>query len=102
MPFAYSLPIFVWNCPVLPVMPWVITLVFLLTRMLISRRQCINVSGYSRRPSLSPGGRDDLLRRVGHIVPGNDRQARLGEYLLADLHVGSLEPDHQRHVELDL
>src|SRR6185295_12467723 len=35
LPFAYSRHMRVWNCPVLPVMPWVMTLVFLLTRMLI-------------------------------------------------------------------
>ena len=40
LPFAYSRHMRVWNCPVLPVMPCVMTLVFLSTRMLIqvSRR----------------------------------------------------------------
>ena len=30
LPLAYSMHFSVWNCPVLPVMPWVMTLVSLL------------------------------------------------------------------------
>src|SRR3981081_1867460 len=72
-PFAYSLPMRVWNCPVLPVMPWVMTLVSLLIRMLMA--------------SLSPGGFYDLLGCVSHVRCRNDGKARLSEYLLAELDV---------------
>src|SRR5687767_373681 len=45
---------------------------------------------------------DDLLRRVAEIVGGDDRQPAGGEDVLALLHVGALEADDQRHVQLDL
>src|SRR5450631_2761051 len=41
----------VWNCPVLPVMPWVMTLVFLLIRMLIARSSDGCIPSLRRRPA---------------------------------------------------
>src|SRR5450759_4781445 len=80
----------VWNWPVLPVMPCVTTRVFLLIRMDIAF------------PSLARDGGDDLLRGVGHVVGGNDRQPRILEDLPADLVVGALHAHHQGHRQINL
>src|ERR1700682_6319155 len=88
----------VWNWPVLPVIPCVMTLVFLLTRMLIQ------VPRRSVRPQSSahsPRRRDNLLGRLSHVVGADDREARLGEYLAAQLLVGTFHANDQRHFELD-
>src|ERR1700730_2022587 len=101
LPLAYSRHMRVWNWPVLPVIPCVMTLVFLLTRMLISipgdvcqRRSSFpqkRESIYMAVPYLTHGTQlrntpclsDHLLRRFCHIVGADDRQPRLGEYLAA-------------------
>ena len=44
----------------------------------------------------------DLLGAVLHVVCADEVEARLVEDLLAQLHVGSLEPHHERHLETDL
>src|SRR5438046_9709076 len=81
----------VWKAPVLPVMPWVMTLLSLPMRMLM-------VLG-----SLVAGDRgDDLLRRVTHVVGGNDRQPRCLKHLLAKIFVGAFHAHDQRHAQLDL
>src|SRR3989338_3533705 len=83
LPFAYSMHFSVWNWPVLPVIPWVMILVSLLIRMDMSF------------PLLH--GRDDLGRGVRHGVGGDDRQARFGKDLLAEVPVGALHAHPQRH-----
>ena len=91
----------VWNWPVLPVMPCVMTLVFLLIRMacyLIDNGEKVGVT-LTRGLSHAAGCRDDLFGRVGHVGGGDDRQARVGEDLLAELDVGAFEPHDQRHLE---
>src|ERR1700722_16978962 len=80
-PLAYSRHALVWNCPVLPVMPWVITRVLRSTRMLI-------VSS----PRGLTGFGHDLLRRLGHRVGRDDRQSRVGQNLLAERLVGTPHP----------
>src|ERR1700682_3900069 len=82
----------VWNCPVLPVMPCVMTLVFLSTRM-----DMMLLGG--RGDSAAFGGGDDFLRGVAHVVAGNDRQPRVGEDLLAEVDVGAFEANDERHLE---
>src|SRR6185369_9751444 len=97
----------VWNWPVLPVMPCVTTRVFLSIRMLIRKppRAALRYS-----PRERPGRswllrrllerRHHLLRRLGHRVRTDDRQARLGEHLLAELLVGPLHAHDERHAEV--
>src|SRR6218665_4039449 len=85
LPFAYAWHFSVWNWPVLPVMPWVMTLVSWLMYIDIL---CA--------PGLSNGGHD-ALRGVGHGVCGDDRQAGLGQQFLARLLVGALHAHDQRH-----
>src|ERR1700682_2688252 len=81
----------VWNWPVLPVMPWVMTFVSLPTRMLMA-------SG-----SLFAGDRgDNLLRRIGHVVGGDDRQPGCPKHLLAEIFVGALHAHDERDAKLDL
>src|SRR5258705_8670958 len=101
----------VWNCPVLPVMPWVMTLVSLLMRIDIfldleigSRPVAAEAAaGMTLRGNGAlPGGGDDLLGRLAHVRGGDDRQPRVGEDLLAEIDVRPLEADHQRHLERDL
>src|SRR5688572_20076265 len=45
---------------------------------------------------------DNLFGGVRQIVGAEDRQAGLRQYLLAQLHIGAFEADHQRHVKADL
>src|SRR6185437_12676005 len=85
-PLAYSRQIRVWNWPVLPVMPCVMTRVFLSIRMLMF---C---------GSLQRG--DDGLRGLGHRVGADDGQPRCGEHLLAELLVRALHAHHQRHAQV--
>src|SRR5690349_20184865 len=82
------MPARVWNWPVLPVMPWVMTLVSLVRRMLIA--------------SLALYRRDDFLRRVRHVRSRDDRQTGIGEYLLAEIDVGAFEAHDERHLEAHL
>src|SRR5690606_7016874 len=79
----------VWNWPVLPVIPWVMTLVSLLIRidMLYSLR------------CLFRGG-DDGGRGFGHGVGADDGQARGRQHLLALFFVGALHAHDQRHAEV--
>src|SRR5690348_17409030 len=96
----------VWNCPVLPVMPCVITRVFLSIRMLIRE---LSRFAFRYSPWQRPGGswllrrllerRHHLLRRLGHRIGADDRQARLGEHLLAELLVGALHAHDERDAE---
>jgi hypothetical protein len=63
------------------------TLVFLSTRTAIT---------------LPPARPDDLLGGIAEIVGRQDRQAGLAHDLLAQLDVGALQPNDQRHVQADL
>src|SRR5882724_767680 len=97
----YSLHALVWNCPVAPVMPWVRTRVCLLTRMDISKTEGVMplpLTLYSLRLHCLY----DLLRRFGHRLCGNNRQAGFGEDLSALLHVGSLHAHDQRNTDVQL
>src|SRR5690606_16594481 len=89
LPFAYSRQARVWNWPVLPVIPCVMTLVSLLIRMLI-------VGSSSSRAGRS---RDHFLCRLAHRVGRDDRQAGLGEDALALVLVGALHAHHERHLQ---
>src|SRR5690606_28276168 len=90
LPFAYSRHQWVWNWPVLPVIPWVMTLVSLLIRIDIYKSFAV---------FLFRGG-NDFGRGFGHGVSANDGQARLGQQLLAELFVGALHAHDQRHTEV--
>src|SRR6266702_1781712 len=96
----------VWNWPVLPVLPRVMTLVFLLTRMLI-QVPCRRRSHASSLPPLdfrlanTPCRSDHSLCRLRHVVGADDRQSRLGEYFATELLVGAFHANDQRHFELD-
>src|SRR5574343_332121 len=83
LPFAYSWHFSVWNWPVLPVMPWVMMRVFLLIRMVI-------------RGSLLDRF-DDLGGGFSHGIGRDDGQTGILQDLLADLFVGALHADDQRH-----
>src|SRR5574343_483253 len=83
LPFAYSWHFSVWNWPVLPVMPWVMMRVFLLIRMDI-------------RGSLLDRF-DDLGGGFSHGIGRDDEQTGILQDLLADLFVGALHADNQRH-----
>src|SRR5574343_708696 len=83
LPFAYSWHFSVWNWPVLPVMPWVMMRVFLLIRMDI-------------RGSLLDRF-DDLGGGFSHGIGRDDEQTGILQDLLADLFVGALHADDQRH-----
>src|SRR5574343_254038 len=83
LPFAYSWHFSVWNWPVLPVMPWVMMRVFLLIRMDI-------------RGSLLDRF-DDLGGGFSHGIGRDDGQTGILQDLLADLFVGALHADDQRH-----
>src|SRR5436305_9095713 len=61
------------------------TLVLLSTRMLISMRT------FRRR--------HNLLRRIGHIVRGNDRQTGISENFSSEVLVGALHPHDERDFE---
>src|SRR2546426_4652907 len=52
--------------------------------------------------ALAPREGDRLLRAIAHVVGIREREARLSEHPLAQLHVGPLHPDHDRqpHAEL--
>src|SRR4029077_15938842 len=71
----YANACWVWKVPWLPVMPWQRTLVVLSTRMAISGCPFYGVS--------------DLLGGVGKVVGWHDRQAGLGQDVLAELNVGA-------------
>src|SRR5690606_9192514 len=90
LPLAYSRHMRVWNWPVLPVMPWVMTLVSLLIRIDICESLAILFDG-----GYDAGG------RFGHGVGADDGQPRVGQHFLAQFFVGALHPDHQRHVQVD-
>src|SRR4051794_10021603 len=79
----------VWNWPVLPVMPWVMTLVSLLMRMLMGV------------PWALLDGFDDLGGGLGHGVGADDGQAGFREHLLAQVLVGALHAHDERHGEVD-
>src|SRR5438445_5072671 len=93
-PFAYSRHIRVWNCPVLPVMPWVMTFVLRLTRIDISNAPSVRGGGRA-----AVGGGNHLLRRFGHVVRGDDRQSGFGEDFLAQVLVGALHAYDERYRE---
>src|ERR1035438_8220936 len=84
----------VWNWPVLPGMPWVMTLVSLLMRMLMS------VSLFSGLFARYSG--DDLLGGVRHVAGGNDWQAGFLEDLLAQVLVGTAHAHYEGHAEVRL
>jgi len=46
-----------------------------------------------------PYGLDYFFRRVGEVVGGDDRQAGPCQDVLAEIDVGALQPDHERHAE---
>src|SRR5947207_637164 len=84
-PFAYSRHMRVWNWPVLPVIPCVITLVFLSIRIAIA--------------STSLRGGDGLLGRLRHVRRRDDRQAGFREDLAAELLVRPLHAHDQGHFQ---
>ena len=49
---------------------------------------------------LSGSGIDRFLRGIGHVFGGDNRQARIGQNLLTDFHIGAFKPHHQRHGQL--
>src|SRR4051794_20715346 len=100
LPFAYSRHIRVWNWPVLPVIPCVITLVLPLMRMLIEVPPRLG-TGRPRSWMCSHCG-DDLLRGVGHVVRGDDRQPGIRENLSSELLVRAFHTDDERHLDLRL
>src|SRR5438552_18701898 len=71
IPLAYSRHIRVWNWPVLPVIPCVMTLVFLLIRMLIRRPRCN--SGSFEETTL--GSRLRVETTLGSRLRGDDGPA---------------------------
>src|SRR5579884_1195418 len=77
----YSLQARVWSCPVAPVIPWVTTRVFLLTRMLMFSAP-------------TPDCVDHAPRRVGHVGGGDYRNSGILQNLLALLDVGAFHPHH--------
>src|SRR5688500_129931 len=93
-------------------MPWVRTRVFLLTRIDIDRyRSKAKVKRQNEKNcatftflllTFSLNGTDDLLRRLGHGLGGNDRESRVGQNFPADLDVGALHPHHQRNLDAEL
>src|SRR5664280_108506 len=87
LPLAYSRHMRVWNCPVLPVMPCVMTRVVLSIRMLMV---CL---GLLERGHHGLGG-------LGHRIGADDRQAGIGEQLLAEFLVRALHAHDQRHREV--
>src|SRR6478672_9180206 len=85
-PFAYSRHIRVWNWPVLPVMPCVTTRVFLSIRIDILLPRVYSATDC----------RDDLLRRVRHVVRLDDRQSRFRQQLASELFVRAAHAHDQR------
>src|SRR6185437_12635455 len=80
----YSRHMRAWKLPSRPVMPWTSSRVFLSTRMAMAL----------------PGGGDDLLRRVLHVVGHRDLEAAGGQDLPPLGHVGAFHADHQRQLQL--
>src|SRR6476660_1340381 len=78
----YSRICLAWDVPAEPVIPWTISLVSFPTRTDIALSRPFHVARCEG---------DHAARAVGHVVGGRDRQARLGEHLLAQLHVGPLQ-----------
>src|SRR3546814_11034065 len=81
----------VWNWPVLPVIPWVMTLVSLLIKIDIYKSLTI---------FLFRSG-NDFGRGFGHGVGTDDGQARLGQQFFAEFFVGTLHAHDQRHAKID-
>src|SRR5690349_2047746 len=92
LPLAYSRQARVWNWPVLPVMPCVMTFVCLSIRMLIVGSLSSSRAGRSR---------DHLPCRLAHGIGRDDRQPRIDEDPLALVLVGALHAHHQRHLQAD-
>src|SRR3546814_19498016 len=80
----------VWNWPVLPVIPWVMTLVSLLIKIDIYKSLTI---------FLFRSG-NDFGRGFGHGVGTDDGQARLGQQFFAEFFVGPLPAHDQRHATI--
>src|SRR4051794_23727344 len=68
-----------------------------MTRLTATRSFILCLQSSSRDGRFDFG--DDFLRGVAEIVRGDDRKSARREDVLALLHVGPFEPDHQRHVE---
>src|SRR5690606_35167558 len=83
-----------WKVPCVPVKPCTITLVFLLTRTLIS-------SGSLEWGSGGLGGFNGLAGAVVDVVGGGDGQAGVLQELLARVHVRALEAHDHRHLDVD-
>src|SRR3546814_1045513 len=79
----------VWNWPVLPVIPWVMTLVSLLIKIDIYKSLTI---------FLFRSG-NDFGRGFGHGVGTDDGQARIGQQFFAEFFVGTLHAHDQRSEE---
>src|SRR5690606_27167589 len=86
-PLAYSRHMCVWNCPVLPVIPCVMTLVSLLIKIDIYKSLAIFLFR----------GSDDFLRSFAHGIGADDGQTGLGQQLLAELFVGALHAYDERY-----
>src|SRR3982074_2704957 len=89
LPLAYSRHMAVWNWPVLPVMPWVMTRVFLSTRMDMS-------VGFRSGGGGGGGGGDGLVGRIPHVIRADDGQPRLREDCAAEVFVRALHAHDER------
>src|SRR5690606_35266513 len=89
-PLAYWRHIWVWNWPVLPVIPWVMTLVSLLIRIDIYKSSAV---------FLFRGGYD-FGRGFGHSVGADDGQTRLSQQFLAKLFVRAFHAYDQRYAKV--
>src|SRR6476660_6279516 len=90
----YSLQPLVWNAPALPVMPWQMTRVCLLTRMLIGPLTPVSFQLLFDRS-------DHLFCGVGQIISRCQLHAAFTQDFLAFLHRGAFQPHDQRHTEAD-
>lgn len=92
-----------WNRPAEPVIPWQITRVALLTKMLIESPSSL-IAGPSDRPDLvaltclrcaaRPDRGDDLLCRIGQALGRNDIELAVGQNAPTFFHFGPFEPHH--------
>ena len=86
----YSRICLAWKVPAEPVIPWTMSLV------------CLSDEDGHGQAAFPAASATTLLGAVGHVAGGGDRQARLGEHLLAQLDVGPFQAHDQRHLQPDL
>ena len=80
------MPCSAWKVPWAPVKPWV------MTRVLASIRIAMAQAPFTAATT--------FCGRIGQVVGGDDGEAAIGQDLLAEVHIGALEPDDQRHVQV--